>query len=201
MSDNLFDIETPAPLNSLSELERMTLVDECKRTCAKEARAASRKTRAHAFEDLEQEALLACVIASRRWSPTMGTKFNTFATACVRRHLANIVTKSSGKVAVHIEGWDAVGQPVQEESEEEAEPLTPEQVMALKRVDDPLRKDPDIAFKVVNLLVSERLSVPQIAIQLGREEKDIKLIARNAAKALPKALRWAYSPGLFDEVA
>ena len=57
-------IETPAPLNSLTELERMTLVENSTRTCAHEARAAARTNRAHEFEDLEQEALLACVCAA-----------------------------------------------------------------------------------------------------------------------------------------
>lgn len=197
MNANLFNIEIPAPENSLPEGERMELVENCQRTCAKEARVAALKNPAHAFEDLEQEALLACVLASRRWSPTMGAKFNTFATSCIKRHLKNVVTNHRGEGVVRIEGWDAVPQPDREgvEEEDEVEPLSEEQEQALRRLGEP-------AFTVVTLLVVHKLSPEQVAVQLDLPLKDVKLIARNAGKTLPKNLRWVHSPSLpFEEVA
>lgn len=192
MTASLFDTETPPPLNALTEPERMALVASCKRTCAKEARAAASGNPAHEFEDLEQEALLACVEAARRWSPTLGTKFNTYATACIRRHLANVTTKHRGEGVVHIAGWDAVVQPDRECEDEGPEPLTDAQAEAVARLGEP-------AATVVRLLVVDKLSPDQVATQLGRPVKDVKLIARNAAKSLPREIARASAPNLFSE--
>lgn len=194
--NTLFDTETPPPLNTLTDAERMALVESCSRTCAKEARAAAKANPAHEFEDLEQEALLACVEAAQRWSPAAGTKFNTYATACIRRHLANVTTRHRGEGVVHIEGWDAVVQPDREGDEEadELKPLTDAQAEALARLGEP-------AVTVVTLLVVNKLTPDQVAMQLGRPVKDIKLIARNAAKALPREIVRASAPNLFSEVA
>ena len=194
--NSLFDTEKPPPLNALPEAERMALVESCRRTCGKEARAAALAAPAHEFEDLEQEAFLACVEAARRWSPTAGTKFNTYATACIRRHLANVTTRHRGEGVVRIEGWDAIEQPDRSGLDEDdaLEPLTEEQEEALNRLGEP-------AKTVVTLLVVHGLSPEQVATQLGQEVKDVKLIARNAAKALPKQIAWVSRPGLFSEVA
>ena len=197
MNANLFETETPTPdANTLTEGERMALVESCQRTCSKEARAAANAAPAHEFEDLEQEAFLACVEASRRWLPDRGTKFNTYATACVRRHLANVVTRQRGEGLVRIEAWDAVEQPDREgvEEKDEVVPLTDEQTEALRRLGEP-------ALTVVTLLVVHGLNPDQVAVQLDRPVKDVKLIARNAAKALPRELVRAAVPNLFNEVA
>lgn len=193
--NTLFDTEVPPPVNALTEAERMALVESCQRTCAKEARTAAKANSVHEFEDLEQEACLACVEASRRWSPTAGTKFNTYATACIRRHLANVTTKHRGEGVVHIEAWDAVVQPERDEDDEDdRDPLTEAQEEALARLGEP-------ALTVVTLLVVEGLSPDQVATQIGRPVKDVKLIARNAAKALPRELARAAAANLFTEVA
>jgi len=195
VSATLFDTETPPPLNTLTGTEPMALVSSCAGTCAKEARAAAKTAPAHEFEDLEQEAFLACVEAARRWQSDRGTKFNTYATACIRRHLANVTTKHRGEGVVQIEAWDAVVQPDREGVEEEdaIEPLTEAQTEALARLGEP-------AVTVVTLLVVNKLTPDQVATQLGRPVKDIKLIARNAAKALPRELANASAPNLFSEV-
>jgi RNA polymerase sigma factor (sigma-70 family) len=194
--NTLFDTAKPPALNTLSEPERMLLVDSAKRTCAKEARVAAHANPAHEFEDLEQEAFLACVEAARRWSPTAGTKFNTYATACIRRHLANVTTAHRGEGQTHIEGWDAVATPDRSGVEEEdaVESLTETQTAALARLGEPART-------VVTLIVVNGLSPDQVAVQLNRPVKDVKLIARNAAKALPRELARAAAPNLFTEVA
>lgn len=194
--NTLFDTEKPPTVNALSEPERMALVDSVKRTCAKEARAAARAHPAHEFEDLEQEAWLAVVEASRRWSPDAGTKFNTYATSCIKRHLANVTTSRRGEGVTHIEGWDAVATPDRSGVDEEdaVEELTDEQAEALSLLGEPART-------VVTLIVVNGLSPDQVAVQLDRSVKDIKLIARNAAKSLPRELARAAVPTLFAEVA
>lgn len=196
-TETLFEADAPLPrLNSLTDGERMALVESCKRTCGKEARAAAMAAPAHEFEDLEQEAFLACVEASRRWSPDAGTKFNTYATSCIRRHLANVTTRHRGEGVVRIEGWDAVEQPDREgvDGDEEVVPLAEEQQSALRQLGEP-------ALTVVTLIVVHGLTPDQVATQLGRPVKDIKLIARNAAKSLPGALAKASAPNLFSDAA
>jgi RNA polymerase sigma factor (sigma-70 family) len=192
----LFDTATPPPLNSLTEGERMALVESCKRTCAHEARRAARNSPGHEFEDLEQEALLACVEASRRWSPDAGTKFNTYATACIRRYLQSVTARHRGDGIVHLESWDAVVQPdgTGDEPDGEPDPLTARQEDALARLGEPART-------ILKMVVVDGLTPDQVATQLDRPVKDIKLIMRNAAKALPKEIVRASTPSLFGEVA
>ncbi|HEY1192337.1 MAG TPA: sigma-70 family RNA polymerase sigma factor [Gemmata sp.] len=190
--NTLFGTEKPPALNTLTEPERMALVDSVKRTCANEARKAARANPAHEFEDLEQEALLAAVEASRRWCPDLKTKFNTYATSCIRRHLANVTTTYRGEGVTHIEGWDAVTTPDRSGVEEEdaVKELDEVQSEALTRLGEPARS-------IVTLIVVNGLSPEQVAVQLDRSVKDVKLIARNAAKALPRELARAAAPNLF----
>ena len=80
------------------------------------------------------------------------------------------------------------------EEEDEIEPLTEEQEQALSRLGEPSKT-------VVTMLIVHNLSPEQVATQLDKSVKDIKLIARNAAKSLPGEIAWVGTPRLFDEVA
>lgn len=180
--------------NSLSPEERNALVLSCQKLCRAMARKAAFGVSGVDADDLEQEALVACVEASARWHPDQGTKFSTYATPCIQRHLNNIVTRVRCEGNVNVESWDSVADPRTLEDAGDAETatessLTPQQREAVARLPEQSR--------VAVLLVLEGFAPDRIATRLGLEVKDVKLILRNAEKQLRKDLAWVELPGLF----
>lgn len=193
----LFDTEDQLPevrerpaTNALTDEERAALVESCDRTCMREARNAALKSGRHEFDDLLQEAYVACVQAAQRWLPDFGTKFNTYATACVRRHLTNVI--SHGRTDnVRVDDWDSVSR--QRPDLNPARVLTPDE----ERIIGELKPE---AVRIVTLIVSEKLTPEQVAERVGRTVKDVKLIIRNAAPKLMAAANRQSGGAIWDAV-
>jgi RNA polymerase sigma factor (sigma-70 family) len=179
----LFDTEDVLPearerpaTNSLTQDERNELVASCDRTCKSEARKATLQSSGrHEFDDLLQEAYIACIGASKRWLPDVGVQFNSYATACVRRHLKNLI--SHGRTDdVRVEDWDTVK--VWNSDATSPRALTPDEERVIGQM------KPETA-RIIRLIVAERLTPQQVAEQIERPVKDVKLIIRNS---IPKVM-------------
>jgi RNA polymerase sigma factor (sigma-70 family) len=192
--ETLFPTLVPPRENSLTTEERNALVMTCERLCHSIARRVGSGVPGIDLEDLGQEALVACVEAAKRWHPDQGTKFSTYATPCIERHLTSLTTRVRCEATVHMDSWESVTDPrsleVAEEGSGETDlALTPEQQVAMDRLPDQSR--------VAVTLVLQGLAPDRIAERLGIAVKDAKLILRNAEKQLRKDLAWVSLPGLF----
>lgn len=191
--DTLFPTLVPARENALTTEERNALVLSCERLCKAVARKTSAGVAGADIEDMEQEALVACVAAARRWRPDVGSKFSTYATPCIERHLANIITRIRCEASQQIEECERIpdGREPGDADAPERQPLslTEEQEEALFR----LPEDQHAAV----CMVLHGASPDQIADRLGKPAKDVKLILRNAAQQLRRSLAWLSRPDLF----
>lgn len=192
MATTLFPDLFPEPVNDLSTAERNALVLSCEKLCRSLSRSAA--VPGMDAEDMEQEALVVCVEAARRWGPRLGVKFSTYVTTAIRRHLANLVSAHKSAGTVHLESWDAVEAPGEREGDGDDFEFTAEQEYALSRLSAEARA-------VVRMTVAERLPPDRVAARIGKETKDVKLILRNAAKALRKDLADLDKPALFEVLA
>lgn len=194
----LFDTEDVLPeaadrpaTNALTQDQRNELVASCDRTCKSEARkAALQSSGRHEFDDLLQEAYIACIGASKRWLPDVGVQFNSYATACVHRHLKNLI--SHGRTDdVRVEDWDTVNR-------QHADPLAPRALTPdEERIIAELKPE---AVRIVTLIVAEKLTPEQVAEQIGRPVKDVKLIIRNATPKLLAAAKKEGTPDLWQPI-
>lgn len=193
----LFDTEDVLPeaaerpaTNALTQDERNELVASCDRTCKNEARKAAMQSGRHEFDDLLQEAYIACIGASKRWLPGFGVQFNTYATKCVRRHLTNLISHGHTD-DVRVEDWDTVNR--QQADPQPPRALTPDE----ERIIGELKPD---AVRIITLVVADRLTPEQVAEQIGRPVKDVKLVIRNAAPKLLAAAKRQGTPELFQAI-
>jgi RNA polymerase sigma factor (sigma-70 family) len=179
--------------NALSIEERNALVLSCTKLCRSLAKRAAFGVAGVDAEDLEQEALVACVEAAKRWLPDQGSKFSTYAVPCIQRHLANLVTRFRCEANIQIDEWESITDPRSEtdadETDSAAVGLTPQQSVAMSRLPEQMR--------AAVLLVLQGFGPDRIAERLGQPVKDVKLILRNAEKQLRKDLAWVDLPGLF----
>lgn len=191
--DRLFPTLVPPRENSLTTAERNALVLSCERLCGSIARRLAAGVAGADADDLEQEALLACVAAARRWHPGYGTKFSTYATPCITQHVAAIVTRIRCEASARIEDGAGVPDPHAADGadapDRPAVALTGEQEEALFR----LPEDQHTAV----CMVLHGASPDQIADRLGKSVKDTKLLLRNAARDLRRSLAWLSRPDLF----
>lgn len=192
MTAALFETRSPKA-NKLSPSECNALVLSCEGLCKNLAReAAEFAGLLHHLDDLQHDAALACVEASRRYQPGQGTKFSTYATPCIKRHLLRCVEQlRPDATAVRFESWDVVP----DEGSDAEEPaatlvLDPDQRAALDRIRPGDRE-------AVRLVFCEGLSPDRAAEQIGVGVKDVKLMLRNAARSLGREKQWLAKPGLF----
>lgn len=191
--DTLFPTLLPPRENALTAGERNALVLSCEPLCRWVVRKLTAGVAGADQDDLEQEALVACCEAAKRWRPDAGTKFSTYAIACVERHVAGVVARIRCESTTHVEDGDSIPD-TREATEVEladrpAVVLTEEQEEALFR----LPEDQHTAV----CMVLHGASPDQIADRLGRSVKDVKLIIRNAARDLRRSLAWLSRPDLF----
>lgn len=191
--DRLFPTLAPPRENSLTTAERNALVLSCERLCGSIARRLAAGVAGADAEDLEQEALLACVAAARRWHPGYGTKFSTYATPCITQHLAAIVTRIRCESTTHVEDGDSI--PDTREAAE-VEPADRPAVALTEEQEEALFRLPEDQHTAV-CMVLHGASPDQIADRLGKSVKDVKLLLRNAARDLRRSLAWLSRPDLF----
>lgn len=189
---NLLGEVAPAKHNSLSAEERNALVLSCERMCIGIARKAVHGARGLDVDDLTQEAMVSCVEASKRWDPTRGVKFSSYAHKCIARDVNKIVVAHRSKGEVQSEDWDGFVDPQTADGPTTpGREFTPEQLAAIDRL-------PETARLVVRLVLDDGLSPARIADQVGLGIKDVKLVLRNAAAQLRKDLAFFNRPALFD---
>ena len=134
-------------------------------------------------EDAEGEAMLACVEASIYFDPHSGVGFTTYAAAWIRRALANWTVANSAQLARGMECPETI---VDRASEADDEIVIPDdveveidarQMLLLKQLTG-------VARDIVLLSVFAGQSPERIAVRLGMEVKDVKLVMRNSAGQL-----------------
>jgi RNA polymerase sigma factor (sigma-70 family) len=192
--------DTPAFRNALPDAERGELVLSCQGMCKSIARKALGDVPGLDIEDVEQEALLSCVMASQRWDPTRGVKFITYAHKCVAREVNKIVIAHRSRGEVQTDDWDltAVVDPasVDEQNDDDAtggqlhkavqrqlatgmlDVLEPRQ----KKASGPERALP--ARAIVEAVVFDAVTAEQLATQTGQAAKAVRANLKNAIRKL-----------------
>ena len=182
--------------NALSVAERQKLVADVIPLCRKFAR--DRMSMIEAFiggrvsvEDLEGECYLAAVHAAEKFDPSRGLAFSTACTSFLKTHifayLSNLwIEPPAGQYD------DARDNGEREEGETEPDtiPANEEELLLLANLTGDARE-------VVRLMVFEELSPDRVAMQLGKAVKDVRLIARNAARHLAGVKCRQAGPTLF----
>ncbi len=192
----LFAGAEPRTENTLSEAERGQLVESCLNLCRKVARQAAARSPGEDIDDLEGEAMLACVEAAKRWHPPEdgkpGAKFSTFAQAYMQKRLNGLVADRRQELAaMRGANWDLIADRGEDFADDSVAYAPNENEREL------LSKITEPAREAVRLVVFEGLPPDRVADQLGMSVKDVKLILRNAGKALTKAKLKLAEPALF----
>lgn len=192
----LFAGAEPRTENTLSEAERGHLVESCLNLCRKVARQAAARSPGEDIDDLEGEAMLACVEAAKRWHPPApgqpAAKFSTFAQAYMQKRLKGLVADRRQELAaLRGANWDLIADRGEDFADDSATYAPNENEREL------LSKLTEPAREAVRLVVFEGLPPDRVADQLGMSVKDVKLILRNASKALTKAKLKLAEPALF----
>lgn len=199
----LFPGTGPRKPNQLTDSQRATLVESCLNLCRKLARKAKPEVPGADLEDLEGEAFLACTEAAATFAPSLSAgwecdlsaaaaKFSTFAHPFIVKRLKGLAAAQRQR-SLDASGlnWEIVPESEGEESAKPVEP-TPDQLRLLDSLAEPSRE-------AVRLVAFERISPDRAAVQLGLSVKDLKLILRNAAKAMASRVEWFGRPSLFAE--
>lgn len=166
--------------NALSDADRGKLVEGVMAWCRKQARdaakAASLAGRSIDVEDLESEAFIAAVCASKVYDPTTKNKFLTVAAAWVKTHLRMILDPRRTVRPGQIGAPELV---TARDDGDEAEPYDPNkaELRTLRSIKEPARS-------IVRMVIFGDLTPDQVAVQLGMEVKDVKLHLRNAAESM-----------------
>lgn len=187
---SLFDSEPdgPKPDNTLTRDERIALVAGCLNLCRKLARQAVPDARGAEVEDLESEAYIACCKAAKVFDPAGTAKFSTYATGYIRKRLKELAAdqREQARLARGIDWGLVPGRP--EADPDEAGDAAPEpagpadaDLLFLNHLGS------DEARQCVALVLWGGVSPAQVAVQIGRDVKDVLLILRNAAKTLSRA--------------
>lgn len=177
----------PQKPNTLPPEERKRLVASVIPMCRKYAadrfsRIESQAGNRVSLEDLEAECYLAAVHAAEKHDKDRGNAFSTTCYSFLKTHifgyLQNMWVQDAGKQHVGFDDSRDNGQSA-EESDGDPDTLPPdcEEGLLLANLTGEARE-------VVRLMVFEELSPEQVAIQMGKAVKDVRLIARNAAKHL-----------------
>ena len=101
------------------------------------------------FDDLVQEGMLGLLSAAKRFDPTQGSSFGSFAALCVQRRMASAVARQQGKRRGEISVSQLSPQEEQAFSKAALEGDNPENLVIL-------REDVDLWQKRLDAMLSER---------------------------------------------
>lgn len=191
------DEKKPKCKNSLTDAQRGELVLSHEKLCRQLANKTRRKFAGNqatmSIEDLTSEAFLACVEASQYFDPNRGSKFITFATQWIQRHLSGVLTKGLAGAVVNLPGdFDQPDKSIIEDEKNECVPHEPDEEtrILLGNLNEQQRA-------VVSGIVIDRLLPEQVAELLNIPVKDVKIIIRNACKHLTQVQKRQALGGLF----
>jgi RNA polymerase sigma factor (sigma-70 family) len=181
--------------NTLTEPEREGLVlgvlDWCRRLARDHAETLAQCGRRPEADDLIQEAFLAATEAARYYHADRGTRFTTFVKPWVQIHLTAVTDRRLVVPMGAMEHPESV-----KDRDDGPEAIEPDEPDAGER--RLLGNLPEPCRTIVRLSVFDGLGPDRIAAQLGLAVKDVKLMMRNGAARLGRALD---SDGDFDGMA
>jgi DNA-directed RNA polymerase specialized sigma24 family protein len=182
--------------NTLTTAERQRLVEDVIPMCRKFARDKMSKIEEFlggrlTIEDLEAECYLAATHAAEKFDKSRGNEFSTACYSFLNKHITAFLQnywheKPAGQYD------ETRGGEVLEEGDAEPCLVEPDDAEALLLAN--LTGD---AREVVRLMVFDELTPEQVATQMGKAVKDVRLIARNSAKHLQGVKTRQRGPNLF----
>ena len=181
---------------TLTVAQRQKLVADVIPLCRKFARDRLSMIEAFAggrvsIEDLEGECYLAAVHAAEKFDPARGLAFSTACVSFLKTHifayLSNLwIDPPAGQ---YDDSRDNGGHE-EGDAEPNTVPANEDEAILLANLEGDARE-------VVRLMVFEELSPDRVAVQMGKAVKDVRLIARNAAKHLARVKYRQAGPTLF----
>lgn len=182
--------------NTLTTAERQRLVEDVIPMCRKFAQDKFSKIEEFlggrlAIEDLEAECYLAATHAAEKFDKSRGNEFSTACYSFLNKHITAFLQNYwTDKPAGQYD--ESRGGEVIEESDGEPCLVEPNDAEAMLLAN--LHGD---AREIVRLMVFEELTPEQVAVQMGKAVKDVRLIARNSVKHLQGVKTRQRGPNLF----
>jgi RNA polymerase sigma factor (sigma-70 family) len=146
--------------------------------------------RSIAYEDLMQEGLLACVLATHTFDLDAGASFSTYALHCAHNRMLDYVRREK-RVTNKVESGDSV---LDEETNETlfdrlpASPEAPENQILVSQLDAAICHLPDRERLCIELFFREELFQEDIAVRLGVTRSRVGQVLAQALGRLRRAL-------------